>query len=270
MATALTGFETGGAGLPIPKVKLTQDRDAGPPAVSVFSRVAGTTITATVRRTIEVIAPNLPQALLDPTVGLQLELLRYRSQGNGGRSKKGQRGYVHPSTFGAADGGATHSGRHNVDPSIEPLRVTEWKITQQAERVDVTQALAAWLEYISLFYHTASGLAKIILPCPASRRNAFSFLPTSRRFCYAPVFCPAYFAFRYSILDPQDSRNRIVGAMSPIVTLTTQTFPFVPDPDQIAIQQREVSLVSEYDHTQLAAWIGPTSRLPTPQVLSAT
>ena len=218
------------APLPIPKVRLTA---ATPLVVSPTVEHATGNVgpNLTWLTSPEVVAVDISDDLLDPRLGLQLELGRYRPQHNSPLSvRSGHAAIVHPSTWVGAvalNGHDTRGGAHNTNAGIVAVdRISEWAVTarNQVTLVD----LSPWFQLLNVDFFNAGTLALdlVEVPCPSGLNKGR--IP-GRRFPYSPRFQPGYFYFRYSVIGLRDGRRgRVAGAWTPAaVVATCDPFPFI-------------------------------------------
>lgn len=260
----------GGVLLPAPKVQTYHP--IAEPDIFVGDRFPSTPSTVQVRATrfVKVTVPGIPSAILNDVEGYkpQVELLRYTrlrsreyaSAGNGTKSG----GYVHPSHGPAASGNGsfTHGGAHGgVDPAVQAIRPTEWPILNGDDWVDVTQGVLGFLCIGPVPYRDNTGSNQLVdAVYPAERVRTYYM---GRRFPYAGMFAPGYFAFRLSIIDRSDPRGkRIHGPVSSVVSATNHKFPFTPAGVDIA-GRAQADIAVGFDPRYVNFWIGSTSRLPT-------
>lgn len=194
----------------------------------------------------------------------QLELLRYV----GKRAKAAiitsrnfrNSGYVHPVNGPAVSGNGSHTHGGSQPFAIGAERRTEWPVTNWGQVVDVTSGAYAFMQYDLVPHRTAfqtvAFAVKGIMPS-GSKNNRMM----GKRFPYWGRYKPAYFAFRWSIIDKSDPRKqRITGPMSNIVSLTNEIFPFDPaDTDQ---GQSTATVSPRFDGLRGQFFTGSVSRLP--------
>jgi hypothetical protein len=169
-----------------------------------------------------------------------------------------KKGYVHPSV-GSGDGSFTHGGLMNGGPgdglSNSP-RPTEWPVSYNQQRFQMDQ-LHGWFTLRNLIYRNAAGAqTAFIAPVPSFRKTR-----NGRRYGsvgYSTAYQPAYFAWRYSIIDPSDPRGkRITGPMSPVVAISTNRF--LLRFSAFFANQRRWSLPG-YSYTDMNAWFAKRMR----------
>jgi hypothetical protein len=257
----------GGGGLPAPKVQTFRPDAIYDPQISDGQPSSGSLMKLPTKRFIKVTTPGLPQFILDDlaTYKPQVELLRYTRSAGKRSLVTGQRyknvGYVHPShgPLPSGTGSFTHGGAHSVPQTLSDLRSTEWPILTGKDHIDVTQGMASFMAMLSVAWRDSLGNLNFTqLPCPTSSRMRRP-IPGSR-FPYSATFTPGYFAFRLSVIDPSDPRQkRIHGPESQVVSLTTNEFPFDPDGlDPIG----KAACTLNTQPVSLNFWIGASSRLP--------
>jgi len=210
--------------LPVPKVRLQ----------SPFNGVQSSMQTAwsgehvEVFNVPEIIAVDIPDALLAPELGLQLEILRYR---RGGRhnSKSGYNGsgYVHPSHHVNGehrDGTFWRGGRHNDHSNGYVPRPTEWSVTAKNQVISMSD-IASFVRLVNVEYRDSTGNASAV-KCFVPTYSCSKSVGNSKRH-YAKVYTPSYFCWRYSIIDLSDPHgNRVSGAISRVVKMTHRRHPF--------------------------------------------
>jgi hypothetical protein len=105
---------------------------------------------------------------------------------------------------------------------------------------------------------------RLMVPAGSAGKNT----TMGTRYPYEGRFRPGFFAFRWSIIDPSDSRGqRIWGPLSELVSLTTNVFPFRPDvavpyPTNPSIMAATATVRPDFDLKASRFWIGSVSRLP--------
>lgn len=236
-----SGFiNSGGGGLMLPAPKVQMMVPVAQPAlfVSDNSPSSGNTVQVTPRRYVKVTVPGIPSAVLGDlaTYAPQVELLRYtrrqrRENASGGNGGKGG-AYVHPAHGLTPGGGSyTHGGQHGgVDPAIWAIRPTEWPILSGADNIDVTQGILGFMCLHPVYMRDNSGVTSTV-DCLIPSHGLVKGRSTSfSRFPYQKSLSGAYFAFRLSIRDPSDARQkRIWGPTSEVVQVGNTAFPFLPD-----------------------------------------
>ncbi len=262
--------KSGSAALPAPKVQVYHP--AAPVPVFVGDRFAsnGSTVEVKPIRSVKVTVPGIPSAIL-ADIDLykpQIELLRYvrlrsRESANSGNGTK-TGGYVHPSHGPAASGNGsfTHGGLHGgTSGQVQAIRPTEWPILSGADNVDVTQGLLGFMCMGLVPFRDSAGVTQATDMVYPAERVRTQYL--GRRFPYAGMFAPGYFAFRLSIIDLTDERGkRIHGPVSQVISATNHKFPFVPAGLDIA-GRAQADIAAGFDPKLVNFWIGSTSRLPT-------
>lgn len=200
----------------------------------------------------------------------QLELMRYVRKrgavsGRFGRSFQNN-GYVHPShgPGPSGNGSHTHGGlQTKVTALTQSLRPTEWAAGDWGTEIDVTQGMLGFLHFIPVTYRDAIFDEQVVeAPVPS---GSSSNRRHGKRFPYAGIFRPAYYKFRWSIIDPTDERGqRIHGPLSETVSVTSNKFPFLPEDmyNDGGIFKATCSINPGYSVNDLRAWIGAVSRIP--------
>lgn len=230
------------ASIPVPKIRLLAPLNAGLPTASlqfVDGKTFGDTlISLTVSNVPQIIATDIPQELLDPRYGLQVELGRYsRRHGATGANKSWRdSGIVHPSNAispspGSFTRGGDHDGSAGSLVNISAIRQTEWPVTSNGQVINVGQGCATFMELSEVAYRstpTAALLDKTttaIIPGAQGKHYRFA----GRRFAYDGRLFPGRFWFRYSIIDTHDNhtpQKRVSGGWSAPITLSSKIFPF--------------------------------------------
>lgn len=256
--------------LPVPKVQLYKLSGILDVFVSAGGPVNGATQQVNVARNVKVTCPGIPHEVLSNLDLYQprVELLRYTRVGSrenllGGNCKRTS-GYVHPSHGPGAsgDGSFTHGGQHGgVDPAIQAIRPTEWKVTSGADVIEVTQGLLGFMCFGPINYRDNTGSSAqidAVFPAAALLRKA----NPGHRFPYSRIMSPGYFEFRLSIKDPTDPRGkRIHGPSSTRVVCGNHVFPFLPaGVDGSGAAQADIA--NNYDPKLVGFWLGSTSRVP--------
>lgn len=253
-------------GLPVPKIRVA----GGNGGVAKFEIPqedwTGNTTTA-IMNLVTVAVADLPH-----DVKVQLELLRYSrrnasAKANTGHSAK-QRAWVHPSHApNPVPGHWTRGGTHSaIGATVASLRQTEWSVVN-TDVVDVTQAMLGFISTRQVAYRSPAAAPPFD---PDMTIDGISTVARGkmrrpgRRFAYAPAFHPGVFAFRYSVVDPNDPRgSRVSGPMSQPVFVHTAVFPFVVDEKASAETGYAMATIDPaYDPSVLRAWIGSVTRLP--------
>lgn len=225
--------------LPTPRVRLARDNPIGLPTILEGGGGAGPALTWVTHP--QVVAINVPTALLDPALDLRVELLRYKKAKS--QSRPGWGTYVHPSHYMVGsnpNGSDTHGGQHTDTAGI-PItinRPSEWSVTSRNQVIDLVD-LAVWFSMLDVDYQDAVTLTnqQVTLPCPAGEGKTFGYY-YGRRFMYVSRFRPNYFRFRYSILDLDEGRGRLTGPQTPTLAVSTDIFPFLVDDAVSAAQGR--------------------------------
>lgn len=263
------------AALPAPVVRLGKNF-AGTPYQAAKAPLAGGNVAAIVATNIATVSVHgLPAAVMDDlaTYQPQLELLRYVSVRS--RSTRFSRaylngGYVHPSHGPGASGGGhhTHGGAHtSVPAAIQAIRPTEWAVANWGQVIDVTQGMHGLMHIEAINYRLPSlgamvtSTLDVLVPSGATTRSF------GRRFPYDGTFRPGYFRFRWSIIDPTDSRGqRVTGPLSDTVSLTNEVFPFVPAEAWFNPIDNDYNATATVDGRfkpdVSRMWVGSVSRLP--------
>lgn len=252
--------------IPQPKVRVSKNVSGLPYFVADGPVSVGTPVLGVdVLTKAQVVAVDIMPELLSPTLGLQLELVRYRTRSRpriNARPGGSHNAYVHPSHGPLPASGNDRRGgaQGGVDAAVLAIRPTEWAVTARNQVIDVTQGMCGYLISGAVVYRQPSGVNTTVkLPFPAS---AFSKNTNpGTRFPYAGRFKPGYYAFQYSVIT--DSRGgRTAGPLSNVMTITTDVYPFVPGPAFGPLSLPTASLDPRADGTKLRIWQGATSRLP--------
>lgn len=264
----------GGVALPAPVVRA----GAGPALYDANDKIPilGAVVQVRVQNPVSVSVHGLPAEVMANLDKYQpkLELLRYVSKRTTrttwSRTMRNA-GYVHPSHGPGASGNGshTHGGAHSgLPPATTAIRPTEWDVLAWGQVIDVTQGMTGLLHLRDVAYRKASsGLetySTVTCPCPSGRTG---YANPGRRFPYGAAFRPAYYKFRWSIIDPTDDRGqRLTGPTSDTVSITSEVFPFIPDEawlDTINGDYHATAMVdARYDPRLLRVWVGSVSRLP--------
>jgi len=219
------GGGTGVGMIPTPKVRLVP---FGAMGLEVSDYGPQFTLTQPSANSAVVVAQEVSPALLDPAVGLQLELIRYRprtAKWNPDTSHKNA-SWVHPSNGTPSDGHDRRGGEHRgAYAHMMPLRTTEQLITARNQVIDVSQWMAAWCVYRPVRFIDSSSTMVESDPLPTmcgDKRGA-----ANSRVFYSALYSPLRFKFAYSIIDPTDpAGGRIMGPTTATVRLTTKQFAF--------------------------------------------
>lgn len=249
-------------GLPAPRVQVR--RTSAPNAVQVQNTSFQNAAVRMVHAVLVTTHGLSVDVINNPAYKVQLELLRYvrrrrSTSGDPANASRQKAGFVHPSHGPAASGngshthGGTHSATLNFGPAIIPFRLTEWKVTDLQQTVDVSQGCAAFMVRAPVAYRDPAGdMPNIQAVYPISNRGSNARM--GRTYGYAGLFTPGYFKFRWSIIDPADPRGqRTHGPLSETVAISSEVFPFVTD--VMNGGKATVTINPAYDPNRLSAWI---------------
>jgi hypothetical protein len=263
-----------GVSLPAPIVRLVKNPSTSF-LISEGSPQADVTGSNTPQNLAQVTVYGIPQSIMEDlsTNKLQLELMRYIGTRSGTlnpvyASGSQRSGWVHPAHGPTVNAGShTHGGAHNIGPSINALRETEWPVTNWGQKVDVTQGALGFMQNQFVQYRDPTGAnnsLQLMVPSGSSGKNTMM----GTRYPYEGRFRPSYFSFRWSIIDPSDSRGqRIWGPTSEVLYLSNNIFPFVPDvavpyPNNPAVMAATATVRPNFDLKSSRFWVGSVSRLP--------
>lgn len=256
----------GAPGLPAPIIRLAQNSAGFNPEVALGSPVSNTSVAVSVANLASVSVHGLPQEIMDDLARYvpKLELLRYVSR----RTAKFQfsrnfrnSGYIHPAhgPSPSGNGSHTHGGGISNSPVINAIRPTEWDVTNWGQVIDVTQGIFGFLQMSSVYWRDSVGalnLLDVLRPSGSGISDGFG-----RRFAYSGAYKPAYYRFRWSIIDPTDPRGqRITGPQSEKLSVTNEVHPFIPAPPVGLLQTATID--PRFDARRARMWIGSVSRLP--------
>lgn len=263
--TAFLSSDAGGSLLPAPVMRLARS-DGGSFSVADGSPNSNQTVKVSSVNVLTASVHGLPKIILDnlDQYAPKLELLRYvrRRTGHNSFSRNFKNsGYVHPANGPAPSGNGsyTHGGGIGNFVNISAIRPTEWDVTQWGQVIDVTQGLYGFMQLMPVSYRDAALNDLLVTALAPSGSN----INTShgKRFPYAGVYRPAYYRFRWSVLDVTDDRaQRITGALSDTVSLTNSVFPFIPDVTNGAMSTAKLD--TRFNGKLGQMWIGSVSRLP--------
>lgn len=243
--------------LPVPKVELVSvDRTSLPIGSTLAYGGGAAGAPLEFNNSVRCIAVDVSDDMIN--AGLRLELLRYKVNVGNGNDTPPVKGsaYVHPADWQGGisfNGNDTRGGDHRNDAGIGlPIdRPSEWAITTRNQVVDMLGTLAGWWQFRNVSYRDAATpmINNVVsLPCPAGINTKWAVF--GRTFGYMTRYRPNYFAWRYSVIDPNDARNgRIHGPMSRVVKATTPTHPFIPD--------ASVSAATGFQHVTVSPLLNP-------------
>ena len=259
--------------LPVPHITLASPRDPrlaayNPPAVD-FTLPADGSMKFFMRRMPIFTAMDIPDFAL--TMDLRLELLWYRRErrNRGG----GNNGYRHPahhpttvpdvdSPLGIAPVASPIAGsrfRGGI-PNNKPGCVSEWSITKVGQRFFIDSLGHQMKFYPVNFIDNAGAPQQIKLICP-SFLGANSSNASQHGFGYAAKYRPNYFQFRYSVADPNDVRNRLIGPVSETIVCAHHIHPFVHNATASAATGLTCNDIhSQFKDSELNCWFA--TRLP--------
>ena len=259
--------------LPVPHIVLASPRDPRLIAYNTtgadFTLPADGSIKWPMRRMPLVTVMDIPDFML--TLNPRLELLWFRrerrNRGGGGN------GYRHPThtLTGSADADSP-MGAAPVSPVLANARfrgglpankpgcVSEWDITKVGQKFFV-DSLGHHMKFTAVNYiDTAGGVNQVKVICP-------SFLGSSSKnanqsgFGYSAQYRPSYFQFRYSVEDPKDARNRLVGPATKTIVCAHHIHPFVQDAAASAALGLTCNNIhSRFKDNELNCWFA--TRLP--------
>lgn len=257
--------------LPAPRVRLVKEpvpTIVQVPSVSASGPLMDIELRNRAQVTVHGVSVEVLENLADNR--LQLELMRYtrrhsRTTASAGSGTK-LAGYAHPSNGPAPSGTGshTHGGSHGGVP-IEPLRVTEWSVTNHGQVIDVTQGAAAFMVHMDVLYRDNTGNTPTVNVLTSATASNGSSTGMGKRYPYAGTYSPGYFKARWSVVDASDPRGqRVHGPLSETFTLTNDVFPFIPDMafDNGGILLAAAKLDPRFQSRVGRFWIGSTSRLP--------
>jgi hypothetical protein len=256
-----------GVSLPAPVVRLGKNETGFQPLVSDGPLPNDKVRKVDAKNIVTVSVHGIPQLVLDDLAKykLQLELIRYKHRSTVSqafaRSFKTS-GYVHPAHGPAPSGNGsyTHGGGVSQFSNINAIRETEWTVTHYGQLIDVTQGMHGFMMYNTFAYRDNTGnIIDAAGVMPAGRGNNTRF---GKRMPYSGRFRPGYYTFRWSIIDPSDRKGqRIYGPESKTISLTTEVFPFLPEPT-LPDGKTTASISPTYNDAMTQAWLGSVSRLP--------
>jgi hypothetical protein len=229
----LNGKSSGGFGLPIPSVRVSGN-PAPYPSTLTNSKATNDGTAWTWQSWAEVVALNIPEALLAPELELQIDLMRWIGEGRA--NQKGTPvsvggGFSHPAHYDTSQptrtGTDTHAGKFQNPNNFS--RFTEWRITTRNQVV--VPDFGGFFNHLDLAYRDLANnikFRKMAVPTFVSRAG-FARVP-STRMSYSRRCTPNYFTFRYAIKDVAKGKGFITGAMSDIVSALHHQQPFDFDP----------------------------------------
>lgn len=215
--------------LPAPRVKIEKPIAATYVDIAEGSPSAGVTTAVEAKRIVKIVAEDLPQAAFDSGT-LLLELLRWKPR----RKYGGANAYVHPAhTTPSGNGTFMRGGIHGLSTGgvVAVPRPTEWAVTAPMQVTDVTQGLFGFFEHGIAGYRTQNATSPPAdQTVDVTRYSVWNRYPTRalpRHIAYA-AYGVGRFAFRWSVVDPDDARSkRISGPMSAIIGAGQFHQPFI-------------------------------------------
>ncbi len=250
-----------GVFIPVPKVAIaTQSQTVTSSFFADGTNIAWKTLP-------RVTVTNIPDSMLgNPAVGLRLELVRYvnmssykvRLDINGGSYRSRQKnGFVHPANYDPANGITNPSGSNTgggVTNNVAVSRISEWAVTGEGQVIDID--LGAYFKPMSVEYRDTNGNISALAVAKPTGVQRRTVLGTGRFKGYSRAKIPGYFAFRYSIIDPDNAQERVYGGVSELVVATNAVQPFAEN--FVATQAFGVPCVTvsnRFDLKQMQAWI---------------
>lgn len=186
-------------------------------------------------------AVEIPDELFNHDLRLELMMYRAESRNQGG----GVDGYRHPAHAPDDMNIATPFGVSPVAPRLPNSRfrggnrngqsqsttTTEWSVTRNGQRFFIDSLGQFWTRRPVYYVDAANNGQNVMMNVPTNGRviGAQGAVP-QHSFMYSRLYRPNYFAFRYSIEDPNDSRGqRITGPWSRVIKMASAVHPFVQD-----------------------------------------
>jgi hypothetical protein len=205
----------------------------------------------------------------NPAVDLRLELVRYirppqskRRNDAGGASyhSKTKNGFVHPANWDPANGITNPSGSNTgggTTNNVAGARISEWAVTSEGQAFDID--LGAYFKAVNVTYRDASnGSSSLTVAKPTGVICRLNYHNSPRALkAYSRAKQPGYFAFRYSIIDPDNARERIYGAQTEVMVASNSVEPFYED--FAATQNFGAPCANQnvgFDLKRMACWIG--------------
>lgn len=226
----ITPAANGGAGIPaLPAPRVIQTRPRGAQTVEIPDAApsgAASTISTTIIQGARVIATSIPQAAFEQG-GVLLELLRWVPPRQGFRFG----GFVHPAHIAASGNGTfMRGGKHGgASTATQLARPTEWPVTSPMDQIDVTQGIFGFMHRLTATYRSDAAASEhpdqLVEVVTAARIRNGGPLP---RQLAQRGYSVGRFAFRYSIVDLDDARQkRVSGPISTVVCAGMAAPPFV-------------------------------------------
>jgi hypothetical protein len=232
---------TAAVGLPVPRIYLVAPNKArvgaNPAAVTYTVAIGGEKLQMQSMPYLS--ASEIPKELFDRD--LRLELLRYSVKKGSTAQKRGRSGYKHP-THLVTDGPAWlgHSGATPVAPSLPTSKhrggssasglrmTTEWAIASADSSFLIDTLGDFYYPSLVSYFDTVGNNPQLAVHIPSDTASRGYSAPR-QVFGYSPKYRPNYFRFRFSVSDPTDPRNRIVGPYSETVVMAPSVHPFIQD-----------------------------------------
>jgi hypothetical protein len=259
--------------LPVPHVVLAKQRgDNALPAYNPNSDPFTYTISGDkllLSKTPLITVMDLPPDLLK--LDLRLELLWFRKERKNSHGGGGN-GYRHPSHF--PTGNATIDSPTGLSLQATPLtntrfrggsgalspRVSEWSVTKVGQKFFV-DTLGHYFALDDVLYIDTTGSGQTVKAFVPTFKAASSKNASQRGYGYSARYRPNYFQFRYSVADPRDPRNRLVGPTTKTIVCTALRHPFVHDAAASASTGLTCNAIhGNYKENELNCWF--SNRLP--------
>lgn len=252
----ITPAANGGAGVPaLPAPRVIQTRPRGAQTVQIPNASPGAasgTIAASLIQSARIIATDIPQAAFDQG-GVLLELLRWAPPRQGFRYG----GFVHPAhNVASGDGTFMRGGKHGgATTATQAARQTEWAVTSPMDQIDVAQGIFGFMHQQSVGYRSPVAPNSFIdaqLTVITAARLGLNGGSLPRQ--VANLYRIGRFAFRYSIVDLDDARQkRISGPISTVVCAGMHNNPFNREPEILGGYQ-SVSVNPSASITAVSIW----------------
>jgi len=186
-------------------------------------------------RTPLVTVMDIPADLLK--LDLRLELLWFRKERKNSHGGGGN-GYRHPSHFLTGDATLDSPTGANWQAPVLPNsrfrggtqvnvsgRVSEWFVKYVGQKFFI-DTLGHYFEFQKVNYVDSSGAGNTIKLYAPTFKAASSKNSSQHTFGYSAMYRPNYFQLRYSVADPNDPRNRLVGPTSKTIVCAALHHPF--------------------------------------------